>query len=348
MVKVVASAPAEFSDIPAFLASRFFNIRMLWHNIMDFLLPIYWTMTSYYSGVIDNHWGQPDNSGYGVAINRSNEVLLFDTDGTVSLFYLKALTDNPITLLDGPWPEMCYRTMILGLRKLETHPQMRRGSRNNLQLPYQIDPAGVRGLRKTMLEFAGTSLEKCEPDREHPIVLIVHRKTTREVRRLLNPEEFANATREMCPYCNVQMVDFQQFDKNGQIRFICNASVLIGIHGSGLIHAIWMKESTPQMPAAVFELFPFKYTCRDWYGQCARIAKLQYFPIYTLNINQTRWEDWHNMTKVNRCHTLEGECNRGRCHDFLRDQSILVDIPYYKSIATPFFSQMNKSREWMV
>jgi hypothetical protein len=343
MIATYATPPSDFADVAGVFGSRFYNSRMLWHNVMDSLYPTWWTMTSFFSGVVDDKWGQPGNERYGEFINASNEILLFDSAGSTALFFLKALSHRPLHRLQAHWTGKCYRTMVLGLRKTEVAPRLGE-DRNNLQLPYEIDPQGIRGLRRWMLEFAGTTLEKCRPNYDHPIVLIIHRKTKREVRRLLNPEELLHATREMCPFCHVQMVDFQQFDKNGQIRFVCNASVLIGVHGSGLTHAAWMMEATERLPAALIELFPFRYTCRNWYMQMAKMLKLLYYPVYTLRLNQSRWEDWHNGTKVNQCHTLDGECLRGRCHDFLRDQSIIADIPYYKSVVGPFFKKMSQGR----
>jgi hypothetical protein len=343
MIKTYAAAPSDFADVPGFFGSRFYNSRMLWHNVMDSLYATWWTMTSYFSGVVDAKWGQSGNERYSEFINASNEILLFDDSGPTALFFLKALSNRPLRQLEAKWPLMCYRNMVLGLRKTEILPPLEEG-RNNLQLPYEIDPQGIRGVRRWMLEFAGTTLEKCQPNYDHPIVLIVHRKTKREVRRLLNPEELLRATRDMCPFCDVQMVDFQQFDKNGQLRFVCNASVLIGVHGSGLIHTAWMTGATERLPAALVELFPFRYTCRDWYMQMAKMLNLLYYPVYTLRLNQSRWEDWHNVTKVNMCHTAREACLMGKCHDFLRDQSIIADIPYYKSVVGPFFKKMSQGR----
>jgi hypothetical protein len=234
--------------------------------------------------------------------------------------------------------------MVLGLRKSEKTPTLNRPGRDNLLLPYEIDPDGVDGMREEMLTLAETTAESCQPSPEEPRVLIIHRKINREKRRIVNIDEVFQATVEMCPHCVVQIVDFQTFDKNGQVRLTCDASVLIGMHGSGLIHAGWINPSTPDLPAAVVEFFPFQYTCRTWYAQYAKMLRIQHYPVYTLNLNQSRWDPWHNETKVARCHTNEGECLRGRCHDFLRDQSSVVDVDYYRTIVAPLFKQLNESR----
>jgi hypothetical protein len=65
--------------------------------------------------------------------------------------------------------------------------------------------------------------------------------------------------------------------------------------------------------------------------------------VHTLSVNQSSWEKFHNATKVKRCHTQEGECLRGRCHDFLRNQSIRVDIAYFQQITRPFFDSLERA-----
>ncbi|KAK8871105.1 hypothetical protein M9Y10_009018 [Tritrichomonas musculus] len=185
----------------------------------------------------------------------------------------------------------------------------------------------------------------CEPSSSSPLVLIIKRKTEKEIRRLINHDEIVNVTKSLCPFCEVREIELQKYDKYGQIRVTCGASLIAGVHGSGLTHAMWMKPSTEENPTALFEFLPYKYTCRHWYQQMCETFGVQYYPIYTNFLNQSRWEPGHNATKVNRCHTNDGECERGRCHDFLRDQSIIADVEQYKKDTEKFFLQLKKSYE---
>jgi hypothetical protein len=74
------------------------------------------------------------------------------------------------------------------------------------------------------------------------------------------------------------------------------------------------------------------------------MLKIEYLPVYTRNRNQSQWTSWHYKTKAERCLTEEGEWLRGRCHDFLSDQSIIVDIEDYKSVIAPFFAKIKAKR----
>jgi hypothetical protein len=195
-----------------------------------------------------------------------------------------------------------------------------------------------------VLESADTTVEACEPDADRPLVAIIARLSDQEIRRITNEDALVAATRALCPFCDVQVVTFETMGILDQVRFSCRVSLLLGVHGSGLIHATWMKRSTAARPTGVVEFFPYKYTCRTWYEQCAHLFGVQHFAVHTLSVNQSSWEPFHNATKVTRCHTQEGECLRGRCHDFLRDQSIFVDIEYFTSIIKPFFEELQNAR----
>jgi hypothetical protein len=338
-IGTVRSNFSELSPIPVFLSSRFYNAHMLWHVIMDSLVPTYWTMTSFFSGLTNETWGQQ----YGDFINKTNRILLHDNFQWLGLSFLKALTDMQIENFGAH--RNCYGNIVLGLRKSERTPILKRRRRDALVAPYEIDPVGVRGLRRVMLEFSGTTVEDCEPSVAAPVILVIQRRTASKIRRILNIDDLALATAELCPFCQVKFIELERLDSQQQIRAACNVSMLIGIHGSGLVHQAWMKPSTPENPTAGVEFFPYKYNCRTWYQQCANIFGIQHFAVHTLNRSQSRWETGHNMTKVNRCHTLAGECLRARCHDFLRDQSILVDIPDYKSIVRPYFESLKEARD---
>jgi hypothetical protein len=322
---------------------------MLWHNVMDALVPMYWTLTTFSSSVLDTEWSHSADPKYGFFINKTNTILINDDFGSWGLLFLDALSDSPIVDLSSTRHSRCYRDFVLGLRKTELAPVLKRRKRDGLIAPYEIDPAGVRGLRALMLEFAGGTGAECEPDAARPLVVVIHRRSDQEIRRIVNVGEVVGALEKVCPFCDVRIVDFETMEPREQLRFTCRVSLLLGVHGSGLIHVSWMKPSSQKHPTALVELFPYRYTCRNWYEQCARTFGVQHFAIHTLSVNQSRWEPFHNATKVKRCHTLDGECLRGRCHDFLRDQSIVVDIPYLTTILRPFFDALwaaaNEHRE---
>jgi hypothetical protein len=346
-ISILNTPTSDFSEIPVIYSARFYNTHMLWHNIMDSLVPTFWTITTFSNNILDMNWSHFENDRYGIFINKTNQILLTDDFWPGQLTFLEALSDFPIVLFPAPEFNRCYKTVSLGTRKTELAPVFNRRNRDGLIAPYEIDPRGVRGLREVMLESTQTSVDACEPSVERPLVVIIARRSDQEIRRIINQDALEAATKDLCPFCDVQVIDFENMEIREQVQFSCRISLLLGIHGSGLIHVTWMKRSSEARPTGVVEFFPYKYTCRDWYEQCARLFGVQHFAVHTLSVNQSSWESFHNATKVKRCHTQEGECLRVRCHDFLRDQSILVDTEYFKSITKPFFDSLQrvKARE---
>lgn len=327
-----------------FVVGRFFNHMMLWHLIMDFITPIYWTLTSVHAKMFSDDWSVEKDPGYGTEFDQNNRIHVYDEFPKFQMEFISALTNHSIVFLRKTDDCYCYKSVVLGLRKSEKNPVYTRRKRDGLRVPYQIDPYGVKGLRQRMLNFSNVE-EDCIPNIQNPKVIIIQRKGSKIIRSILNVDDVYNLTKEMCPFCNITVMDFNSMSKRKQIAFMCDVSLLIGIHGSGLTHGMWMHPSTNDYPTALVEMFPYKYECRNWYQQLATIARIQYIPIYTTSINNSRWDPWHNLTKVQRCHTQEGECERGRCHDFLRDQSIIVNLTNYADLLMPYIKQLIKSRE---
>lgn len=327
-----------FSNTTAVIGNRYYNSGMMWHALMDGIFPIYWTMSTYASNITDNEWGHEENENYGIMIDKDAEFIMWDKFDIRDIIYLDALFHTMVKY-DSSSLNRCYRNAILGLRKNERNPIDVKKNRSDLLLPYEIDPRGVRGLRSHMIRWAGGSVADHEPSMQHPLVLLITRDIQNLRRALLNPHDVINATRKMCPHCDIRETVLEDMTYEDQVLLTSKASVIMGVHGSGLTHVGWMKPSEKHTPTAMIELIPYKYTCRDWFEQASKIAGVEYYAVHTLDIEHSRWNTGHNSTKVHRCHTAEGECLRKRCHDFLRDQSIIVNIEQYVSITKPLFDR---------
>lgn len=338
-LRYIDSNFTEFSNATAVIGSRYYNQGMMWHILMDGIVPIYWTMSTYASGIMDNDWGHPESDSYGVALDHSAEFIMWDNFDMRGIIYLDSLFHTMIRY-DSPSFSKCYRNAILGLRKNEKNPIDTKKNRSNLLLPYEIDPRGVRGLRAHMIRWAGSKVMTYEPSKAHPVVLFIIRSNVGLRRALLNSGDVISAVKKMCPNCEIRETLLEQMSYEEQVLAAAQASVIMGVHGSGLSHVNWMKPSSPEQPSGLIEFIPYKYTCRNWFEQAARVASVEYYGIHTPDVNHSRWEDWHNATKVERCQTEEGECLRIRCHDFLRDQSIIVNIEQFMEITKPLFDRL--------
>ncbi|EAY14842.1 hypothetical protein TVAG_411080 [Trichomonas vaginalis G3] len=298
----------------AILCSRYLNHRMLWHNLVDFVIPIYRAM-------------------HTTNISSDCTIHAFDNDGKYGLFYANALCQNIIHENSNIY---CHKRMIIGVPKTGGSQSERK-----LFLNYDIPRNELIGLRELMLKEANST--GCMPSREHPKVLLIKRRTKEEKRRLINSDEVSKAIHEVCPFCEVLNTDLQDFNKMQQVSFTCSVSLLIGLHGSGLTHLMWQYPSSKEQKTAVIEILPYLYTCRDWYSKLASMAGVEYFSLKTLRKNQSRWEKVSDE-RERSCHSGSEMCGKGWCHDFLRDQSVIVDIDQFKKLLSSIVENLTKNR----
>lgn len=101
--------------------------------------------------------------------------------------------------------------------------------------------------------------------------IIVGRQATAQARRVLNQDELLAVTASL----GFQMVFLEDIPLREQLTLSCAAEAMVGGHGSGLTHALFMNEGS-----LVVELFPFKRRqTNDCYEQLSRIPGHRYHAI---------------------------------------------------------------------
>ena len=311
----------QWPNATGILSSRYFNHGMLWHNLMDFIVPSYAAL---------------HESSFSEQEKENCQLLVYDNDGKFGLFYAKPICPKNDIIYDNVYPQKCYKNFIFGPIK---HSGPTNESR--IKLNYNINHNQILGMREKFL--AQTNKTKCLPNKENPKIAIISRKQEKgkePKRQIINIDEIVNETISLCPKCRVEVVDFQKMNKMQQVEYACDISLLIGIHGSGLVHGLWMHETTEKIKTGMIEILPYMYTCRNWYEKLSKSANIKYQAIHTLNINQSKWPQWHDSEKVKRCHSDPSLCTKGSCHDFLRDQSVIVDLKQYRNTIQPIINEI--------
>ncbi|RKU47741.1 hypothetical protein DL546_003665 [Coniochaeta pulveracea] len=128
-----------------------------------------------------------------------------------------------------------------------------------------------------VLDFYGIEDPPRDPD--HIKVTFIDR---RENRRLQNKDELFEALQATIPHIKVQMVDFAALSFPQQLRIVRDTDVLVGVHGAGLTHTMFMRENT----GAIVELQP--ETLRDpqtgkthnGFRNLANMLSLGYFRVH--------------------------------------------------------------------
>lgn len=342
-IHILSSFPSNYITIneQTLITTRPYNIRMLFHNIVDFVIPLYTTITSFQNQIFNFDFNYSNDSilshplfGY---INQTFSIYLWDQHSDkYNLFYAKYLSLKPIEFISTQ--PIYFKNAILGL--LKTEKEHSNKSSSSINRMYEFDSLALHGFREYFLEHIQKNQTFIkEKVKKSPIITIIQRKTDKEERRIININEVENATKEECPFCKVNVVDLQKYNKNQQVLLIAQTSLLIGVHGSALAHLVWMHPTDSLHHTGVIEILPYMYTCRNWYQKLANGFGVWYSALNTKNISQSRWDSFHNITKVKKCHANTSSCYSGSCNEFLKSQSVIINISDYKEVLRPFITK---------
>jgi capsular polysaccharide biosynthesis protein len=112
-----------------------------------------------------------------------------------------------------------------------------------------------------------------------------------------------------------------------QVSKVAQASVILGVHGSGLSHVLWMPESRAGRSTHLVEMVGYGYGCRNWYETAALAAGVRYHRVMN-------WRTPANVTneKLAGCWEHPELCATAECHDLLRDQPIVMEIDTLEAV----------------
>jgi protein O-GlcNAc transferase len=87
------------------------------------------------------------------------------------------------------------------------------------------------------------------PRGTRPLILTVVNRTKK--RRLLHQDEYIEALKKKHPSVDIQVINFAKMPLAEQIRTAHQSDILVGVHGAGLTHGMWLPESS-----ALVEILP--------------------------------------------------------------------------------------------
>lgn len=122
------------------------------------------------------------------------------------------------------------------------------------------------------------------------VVTFIDRK---ESRRLKDQESLFAALREEIPHIKLSVVDFAAIPFAEQLRVIRDTDVLVGVHGAGLTHTMFMREKT----GVVLELQPETLrnpqtgSPHNGFRNLAGMLRLDYFRIHVPQVPVTAGEE---------------------------------------------------------
>jgi hypothetical protein len=310
----MAAVPRQLEIVSDFcyIYGVFHNYYMLWHTIFDFMVPLHNFMRLL---------NRPETRDQRRVYVRSDGVWIYGD-------LMKSFSYFPITIIDEENPMILMQRGTLGIEKLESMSDvvLHRNYDDSIKFHYNINRSTAVGLREdilSVLEIPDGVIGK----NGKPLALLIDRGSN--ARNIANMDEVRDAMIEGCPQCFVDVVQLHDMDVRQQVELVSTASVLVGFHGSGLAHVIWMAESSPSHTTHLLEVLPYKYICRDWYQTAAAAAGVKYHMMMNRSppTNQTKL-GWG----MDQCWNRPEQCATLGCHDRLRDQPTTVELDTFAEV----------------
>ncbi|XP_072936514.1 EGF domain-specific O-linked N-acetylglucosamine transferase [Epargyreus clarus] len=213
------------------------------------------------------------NSTHPSTFSRDNHILIWETFTYDSAFKdaFKAFTINPIwDLKKFRGKVVCFKNAVFPLL-----PRMIFGLYYNTPLIYGCERSGLfHAFSKHILHSLNVKLQIRKNDKVR--VTLLSRGTT--YRSIINEQQIVEALLKVKGYYVQRVVYDKSIPFTKQLEITHNSDILIGMHGAGLTHLLFLPDW-----AAVFEV----YNCEDpnCYSDLARLRGLKYVT-------------WENKTKL--------------------------------------------------
>jgi len=279
----------QISEISYYIG-RFHNSIMLWHAVYDFVVPLLKTIYQFESSIYPKKRRFYIRDIYKIPIFPE----LTDCLSDFQTVYDINSNENSV-----------FCRMILGMIKHPANSTIHRSEIANFDFEYNFEGLSSTQYRDLILE----SLEIENTSYKTEIVILQRKSSSRKI---LNLNEIIDALNKICQNCTITVPPLETMLLKDQIKTLSKANILIGAHGSGLSHVMWMKPGSH-----IYEILPNGYTCRNWFKSAAQIARVNYHAVESNLIS--------NNSIIANC-IRNNLCTNQGCHDVLRDQKLTVTI----------------------
>lgn len=307
----------------SYITGRFFNSMMLWHTLFDFMVPLYQMILKIEPEQRNHPW------------DTSRNIFLIDNEHPSFWNLITSLSDNIMNIRNDITPRF-FERLILGLEKTDQNPDPFRTSQMMPHFSYDFKKRSISQFRHIVFQHFNLSIKENIPNYAHPTILLIKRSKSK--RDIVNHDEIKKYILSQCSYCNVKIINFANLAIHQQLKEVARASVLMGIHGSGLSHVLWLKPSDFKKKTFLVEFLPFGYWCRDWYEVGANAVGVDYYSV----MNQY---PPLNMSKdLQYCLKDHDNCLISGCNEELRDQLIKVEIDTFSRVWNVIQSNLDQNR----
>ena len=292
---------------------------MLWHTIFDFMIPLYNFINHVLKG----------------SDTKDNRRIYVRSDGVWAFHsFMKIFSNEPVTIIEEKNPTILMYQGTIGVEKLEKNPDPKRTYDDSIAFQYNFNRSTALGMREEILNELHIPTNEVGIENKPFVILIDRGKGSRNIE---NMDELHELMKSTCTFCHIQRVQLHLINVEKQIKIASRASVIAGLHGSGLSHVIWMQESRKNHSTHLIEILPYNYSCRNWYNVAADVAGVQYHDVMNKNPPEK------HSSQLSFCWRNPKKCPTLGCHDLLRDQPTKIELDTFNETWLPIVEQLKNT-----
>ena len=171
--------------------------------------------------------------------------------------------------------------------------------------------------------------------REHDAPIVVTFVNRQGTRRLNNERYLFAELQRRNPRASVQMIDFASLPFSEQVRIARGTDVLVGIHGAGLTHSMFMRQGA----GAVVEVQPSELD-HNGFRNVAGMRGLGYYRAHSRAIPQEEWSEGQEELEF----VVEGQ-EEGHSSSIGNDRPI-IETKKEASYESAVTSKSRKRTDW--
>jgi protein O-GlcNAc transferase len=166
------------------------------------------------------------------------------------------------------------------------------GSNPLWQGDWQVQNCGISELLQTFIArvLAFYSVES-RPSKENIVVTFIDRQ---HGRRLVDQDRLLDLANTSLPHVEVRTADFATLPFKDQMQVVRDSDVLVGVHGAGLTHALWLKPAL-----SVVEILPHGLNHKGF----RNLAQLLGHSYYSMHASENKPARMGRLRRRDKWHT---------------------------------------------
>ncbi|KAH1359561.1 hypothetical protein KXW30_001335 [Aspergillus fumigatus] len=248
----------------------------VWHSLMEIF-----SMTMTFDVLRMTAGPNPHRPLFSIGDIENTQVVILDEIEEGPYFDLwKIFAQRPLLRINDLHPTNEFENLIVPLAG---------GSNPLWQGDWEIhsceDSALVRTFSRRILSHFHVEFRR---PRQGPQIVVTFIDRTGS-RKLINQKDYFNTVKKQFPHITVQMIDFASIPFQEQLRIAQGSDILVGVHGAGLTHGIFLPSGS-----VMVEILPPGLNHKGFRNLASLLGHLYFSAHATKPAKTVKRDDWHN------------------------------------------------------